>query len=202
MSRKSTRSKKTKGAKVPAVVPGSAPFDVPEETIVVLNPQQALFMRLYYDRESPTWGNAKQSAIAAGFSEIYADQITYRKPDWWLGFARQQNLAGLIEEHFTEVMTLPTVMQAMGAFGPIFKTEVVKVEKKYKNGKTRMINKKIKVPVMVPNVAIIKEKTAVAKIAAPAHNPEMYGNKKPGGGNTFIFNALAARERYNGQQNA
>jgi len=159
------------------------------------NPRQALFLQLYFDHRSPTWGNAKQSAIAAGFSEEYADVITYQQPKWFSDFIGQQDIASLIEKHVAEVLNLPTVTQAMGAFGPITTTETIKVEKTFKNGKTRLVNKKIKVPVYVPNINVIKEKTAVMKIAAPAHNPEKYG-KKTGGNNNFFFDMRQTKERY------
>lgn len=156
---------------------------------------QALFLQMYYDRESPTWGNAKQSAIAAGFSEEYASVITYKMPKWWSDFVSQQDIASLIEKHVAEVLNLPTVTQAMGAFGPLTTTETIKVEKTFKNGKTRLVNKKIKVPIYVPNINVIKEKTAVMKIAAPAHNPDKYG-KKAGGNNNFFFDMRQTKERY------
>jgi hypothetical protein len=37
------------------------------------DPRQALFLQLYYDSKSPTWGNAKQSAIAAGYTPEFAN---------------------------------------------------------------------------------------------------------------------------------
>lgn len=166
-----------------------------------VDPRQALFLQLYYDKESPTWGNAKQSAISAGFDYDYSCQITYRKPKWWLDFVRQENLVDLIEQHFTEVLTMPSVTQAMGPFGPIEKTETVieNTGEIYKSGKRKgqpvTRKKKIKVPVLVRDVSIIKEKTAVAKIAAPAHDPDRYG-RKAGGTNNFIFNMAGDRQKY------
>ena len=168
---------------------------------IQLTPQQARFLQFYYDPASPTWGRARGSAIAAGFDEDYASQITYRKPKWWLEFVRGQDLAGLIEKHFTEVMTLPSITQAMGAFGPLVKKEKVKEQVGFhKNGEPKFKSKTIETPIMVMNVPLIKAKTEVAKIAAPAHDPERYGKVK--GGDTFIFNVKAARERYSGSQNA
>lgn len=207
-SRKTNR--KTKGTEVAVVdAAESVPFDVdPEDpaiNAVALDPRKAKFMQFYYDRESPTWGNAKQSAIAAGFGENYACQITYRKPQWWLDFVRQQNMADLIEQHFTEVMQLPSVVQAMGAFGPLFAKETIKEEVGvFKTGKRKgqkkFVKREIKVPIMVPATSIIKEKTAVAKIAAPAHNPEKY-RQKATGKVSYIFNIRAAREEFNGEKN-
>lgn len=204
-----SKSPRTKSKKSPkkdteiTVVKEIEQIEVPEERQEVdkfADPRQALFLQLYYDRESPTWGNAKQSAIAAGFDYDYSCQITYRKPKWWLDFVRQENLVSLIEQHFTEVLTMPSVTQAMGPFGPIEKTETIIEEtgQVYKSGKKKgqpvTRKKKIKVPVLVRDVSIIKEKTAVAKIAAPAHDPDRYGKKA--NTNNFIFNMTGDREKY------
>lgn len=167
----------------------------------ILTPQQALFLQLYFDRESPTWGNAKQSAIRAGFSEEYANTITYLRPKWLSEFIGQRSLISKIEAHFDEVMNMPNVSQAMGAFGPIEKTEIIIEEtgEVYKSGKKKGQKKtrkvKIKTPVMVPNISLIKAKNEVAKIAAPAHDPERYG-KKAGNTNKFVFNMGPIKEKY------
>jgi hypothetical protein len=47
-----------------------------------LKPKQIEFLKLYNDPKSQTFGNAKQSAIQAGYSEEYADNITSLLPDW------------------------------------------------------------------------------------------------------------------------
>lgn len=160
----------------------------------ITDPRQALFLQLYYDKESPTWGNAKRSAMAAGFDTDYANQITYRRPKWWLEFVRQSDIASLIEMHVSEVLNLPNVTQAMGAFGPLTTTETIKVEKVLKNGTTKLVNKKIKVPIYVPNIPLMKEKTAVSKLAAPAYDPDRYRQKA--GGNKFVFNISPDRDRF------
>jgi hypothetical protein len=47
-----------------------------------LTPQQQLFLAGYLDPNSDTWSNAKQSAIKAGYSLEYADNIMSLMPDW------------------------------------------------------------------------------------------------------------------------
>jgi hypothetical protein len=165
------------------------------EKYSMLDPRQSLFLQLYYDKASPTWGNAKQSAIAAGYTTEFANKITYKMPKWWSDFIRQSDIASLIEKHVAEVLTMPTVTQAMGAFGPLTTTETIKVEKVLKNGTTKLVNKKIKVPVMIPHMGIIKEKTAVIKIAAPAYDPDRYG-KKDGPKFSFSYNRTEIVEKY------
>lgn len=165
------------------------------------DPRQALFLELYYSNTSPTWGNALRSAMAAGYSEEFARTITYKKPKWWSDFVRQQDIASLIEQHVHEVLSIPVVQQAMGAFGPLEKTEVIKEEAGVyktgpKKGQKKYKNVKIKTPIMVANLQVAKVKTEVMKLAAPAHNPEMYNRNKAGSGNKFIFNMMGDREKY------
>lgn len=47
-----------------------------------LTPQQQLFLKYYLDPKSPTFGNALQSALKAGYAQEYAESITYKMPDW------------------------------------------------------------------------------------------------------------------------
>lgn len=168
---------------------------------IKLTPKQALFLQYYLDPESKTWGSARGSALAAGFSESMANQITYLRPKWFVEFCSNTSLIDKIEGHFQEVMNLPNITQAMGAFGPLEKKEVIHEDtgEVYKSGKKKgqpkTKKKTIKVPVYVPNINVIKAKNEVAKIAAPAHDPDRYG-KKAGGGNNFIFNMTEDRQKF------
>lgn len=90
---------------------------------------------------------------------------------------------------------MPIVVQAMGAFGPIYEKRETMVKKKYKNGKTRMVKAVEKIPVMTINTSRVKEKTKVAEIVAEAHMPATYG-KSRGPKLSFTFNAAGARARY------
>lgn len=47
-----------------------------------LNPQQQMFLKSFLDPKSPTWGNYRQSAMKAGYSQDYADNISVEMPDW------------------------------------------------------------------------------------------------------------------------
>ena len=47
-----------------------------------LKPQQQEFLKAFLDPNSPTWGNYRQSALKAGYSEDYADNISVQMPDW------------------------------------------------------------------------------------------------------------------------
>lgn len=48
----------------------------------LLTPQQETFLAEYTDPKSPNFSNAKQSAIKAGYSETYAENLTGQLPEW------------------------------------------------------------------------------------------------------------------------
>lgn len=45
-------------------------------------PQQIKFVMFYYLPDSPTYGNARQSALRAGFSDKYSRNITVKNLNW------------------------------------------------------------------------------------------------------------------------
>lgn len=47
-----------------------------------LTPQQIAFLNYYNNPKEETFGNALQSAIKAGYSQEYAESLTYQMPDW------------------------------------------------------------------------------------------------------------------------
>lgn len=47
----------------------------------ILNPQQELFLERYTNPKSPTFSNALQSALEAGYKQEYAENITTLMPD-------------------------------------------------------------------------------------------------------------------------
>lgn len=47
-----------------------------------LDERQIRFLALYTDPRSKTFSNAKQSAIEAGYSKEYAENITHLMPEW------------------------------------------------------------------------------------------------------------------------
>jgi hypothetical protein len=55
----------------------------------LLTPQQQAFISAYTNPKSPTYGNARQSALGAGFSSNYADQILYKPQNWLMEVDRQ-----------------------------------------------------------------------------------------------------------------
>lgn len=57
-----------------------------------LTPQQEAFLKAYLDPKSPTWGNAYQSALKAGYSDEYSQNITGQMPDWLSENIRRTNI--------------------------------------------------------------------------------------------------------------
>lgn len=47
-----------------------------------LDPRQAEFLKRYLDPKSKTFSNALQSALKAGYSQDYAENITVQLPKW------------------------------------------------------------------------------------------------------------------------
>lgn len=165
------------------------------------DPRKARFLIAYFNQDSPVHGNMKQSAIVAGFSEEYANNLSALMPKWLSDFIGRRDLGTEAENHMRMVMSLPIVKQAMGPFGPIEKTETITEDtgEVYKSGKKKgqrkTRKKKIKVPVLVYDVSMIKEKTAVSKIVLPAYKPDVYG-KKEGSSVKFSYNVHEVRQRY------
>lgn len=70
-----------------------------------LDPRQRLCWEYYINPKSTTFGNAKQSAIRAGYVPDYADQIT--TAEWFLVKLRRLNMLGKAEKVLDEMLELP-----------------------------------------------------------------------------------------------
>lgn len=81
------------------------------------DPRQDLFWSFYKDPKSLTFSNAKQSALKAGYSEGYANQITAQP--WFVEISRRHGLLGLAEIALEEAVTVEVNVPVMGMFGPV-----------------------------------------------------------------------------------
>jgi hypothetical protein len=75
----------------------------------ILTPQQELFLERYTNPKSPTFGNAMQSALTAGYAQEYAENITHLMPEWLsenLGDMRRLKKA---EKNLTEVQNIEVI---------------------------------------------------------------------------------------------
>lgn len=125
----------------------------------VADPRQALFLSYYLDPKSKTFSNALQSALKAGFSEEYASVLTSQMPDWLSDKLSKLNMLTKAERNLDEIMDLPNMVQAMGAFGPIFE------------GKGEH-----KKPVMTYATGLLKVKADVSKFVAERVGKDKYGD--------------------------
>lgn len=72
-----------------------------------LDPRQNLCWENYVNPKSETFGNAKQSAISAGYEEDYADQIT--TSEWFKDKLRRLNMLGKAEKVLDKTLTYEPV---------------------------------------------------------------------------------------------
>lgn len=72
----------------------------------ITDPRRRKFASGYLDPESRTYGNAKQSMLAADFSLDYADKITALKPKWFTDIIRQDDIVEMAMANLREDMSL------------------------------------------------------------------------------------------------
>lgn len=136
----------------------------------ILDPRQVAFLKAYYNPASKTFANALQTGLAVGFSREYSENITGRKPSWFVeaeNVGRERRIQ-LAERHLDETLKLAIEVPAMGAFGPI-------------------IDKKTKKPVMVKSMEVVKQKTKVTEFVLERLNRKDYGKEGPKIGLQFNF---------------
>lgn len=65
------------------------------------------FMSFYFDPTSPTFNNARQSALRAGYSEDYANNITVQGPDYMTTDVRRAAMLQKAEKNLEAIMDEP-----------------------------------------------------------------------------------------------
>ncbi len=73
---------------------------------VYLDPRQKMMWRSYTDPKSPTFSNAAQSAIKAGYSEYYSHAITSK--GWFKAYKRRYNLLQKAEKVLDKTLDMET----------------------------------------------------------------------------------------------
>lgn len=145
-----------------------------------LDPRQSLFIAYYLDPKSQSFGNAKKSAILAGYDEKYADNIMSIMPVWLsdkIGQYKASSMLEKAERNINKFLDIPTRVQAMGAFGPIFRKEEVKKKVKLKNGKMKMRKFIRKVPVMVEAGKLLEIQQKTSHFVAERVGRKIYGTE-------------------------
>ena len=69
----------------------------------VLTPRQSTFIRAYTDPVSSSFGNCYQSAVAAGYSDTTARNLTHLNPEWL-----SENIGRMTAIKPDEIMTVLT----------------------------------------------------------------------------------------------
>ena len=116
----------------------------------VKNPdkRQIDFLRFYLDPKSKTFCDAKNSAIKAGFSEQYANNITALMPNWLSeAIGRRKRMLVKAEKNLEDLLEEDVRDQVVTPFGPLF-------------------DKKTKQPVMRRNPKIMALKHDASKFIA------------------------------------
>lgn len=145
-----------------------------------LDPRQAMFLAYYIDPESQSRGNAYKSAILAGYEEEYALNITSAMPLWLsekIGEYERSGLLAKAEKNIEKFLDMPTRVQAMGAFGPLFEKVRMKKKVKLKNGRTVLRNVIQKVPIMVEHVGLQTVQQKSSHFVAERLGRKSYGAK-------------------------
>lgn len=68
------------------------PYKKPADRVKNRDPRQTAFKQYYIDPNSSTFSNARGSAIRAGYSEQYADNITIQQPMWLADLMRDTEM--------------------------------------------------------------------------------------------------------------
>lgn len=84
-----------------------------------VDPRQALFLEYYFDPNSESFSNASQSAIRAGFSKRYADNITHLLPTWLSESIGDQYLLRRAEQNLKEFVEMDTTQPVVTMIGVV-----------------------------------------------------------------------------------
>lgn len=74
----------------------------------ITDPRQELFLKLYFDPKSETFGNCKQSALKANYSLDYAENLMSLMPEWLLDNIElnHRNKLSKVEKNLDEFLDL------------------------------------------------------------------------------------------------
>lgn len=146
-----------------------------------LNPRHSLFFAFYFDPKSPSFLQATQSGVRAGFAEEYSSQLLSTMPKWLVAkFAAVNPLLDKAVRNLGDMLDLPSQTQAIGAFGPLFK----------KKGK-----KKTNEPIMVYNPSLLKIKADTSEFVAERIGRDTWAPKVADNNNVFNVVLFANDQR-------
>lgn len=154
----------------------------------ILNPIREAFIISYTDPKSPTYGNALQSALKAGFSREYAESLLYKKPLWLseiVGRSERLEKARRNMDKFLELKTAEPLFQDGGK--PIVDPETGEIVTK-ENPRLLEIQQKATFVVLKTHDKDFEEKAdnksllnaeSIGKIEIHYHVPEQPTEQQP-----------------------
>lgn len=80
----------------------------------LVDPRQALFFSYYIDPKSPTFSNALQSALRAGYAQEYAESLTAQMPKWLSESLGEMSMLAKAEKNLNKVLDLNTELGDTG----------------------------------------------------------------------------------------
>lgn len=137
-----------------------------------LDPRQSLFLAYWLDPESQSFSNATKSAVLAGYEQTYAENILDKMPAWLLAKVGEHKSSRMLEKaerNIEEMLELPSRVQAMGPFGPLY--EKVPVGKKQR-GKKQQFRKKA---IMTYSGGLLRLKAEASTFVAKTVGRAVYG---------------------------
>lgn len=143
-----------------------------KKNIQITDPRQQSYLAYFFDPKSPTYSNTLQSALKAGFSQEYAENLTSLMPNWLSDYIGKQKASTLLEKaerNLDEMLDLPSKIQAMGAFGPLYNKVITG------SGKKKKVRK---IPIMVHAVGLLKIKNDTSQFVAERIGRKVYGDKE------------------------
>lgn len=124
----------------------------------MLNPQQQKFKEAYINPESATFGNQTQSALAAGYTQEYAESIGCKDNQWMaeiVGDLKRLQKAERVLDEILDTPTLgdPALMNAVGKVAMFTAESLGKKKYAKRNEHTGPDGKELPTPIL----AVVKE---------------------------------------------
>lgn len=89
-----------------------------EEATAEIDPRRRTLASAFLDPSSPTYGNMLQSGIRAGFSPLYAKNLTQARPDWLLEIIYQHDFVAKARSNLKSDLEMGTESPVLTPYGP------------------------------------------------------------------------------------
>lgn len=143
------------------------------------DPRQSLFLASFLDPKSPTFSNALQSGLKAGYSQEYSESLVAQMPLWLSEKLGELDMLKKAERNLNKILELETNLPVMGMFGPVYDRIPDGVDK---NGKEKFRRGEL---VKAENSKLLAIQADVTKFVSERLGRTKYGPKESPT-NTFI----------------